>query len=137
MSSQITLKKGEVKTFVNERGDTLIAMRIDDAKLILTDVLNYQIADSIIKQYEFKDIENNKVILLQKEAIVKLTEKSENQSKQIELLNQIIGNKDTEVTLLNNIITDQKREIRKQKTLKIIGLSGSVILPILAVLLLL
>lgn len=137
MSSQITLKKGEVKTFVNERGDTLIAMRIDDAKLILTDVLNYQIADSIIKQYEFKDIENNKVILLQKEAIVKLTEKSENQSKQIELLNQIIGNKDTEVTLLNNIITDQKREIRKQKTLKIIGFSGSVILPILAVLLLL
>ena len=137
MSSQITLKKGEVKTFVNERGDTLIAMRIDDAKLILTDVLNYQIADSIIKQYEFKDIENNKVILLQKEAIVKLTEKSENQSKQIELLNQIIGNKDTEVTLLNNIITDQKREIRKQKTLKIIGFSGSVILPILTVLLLL
>lgn len=137
MSSQITLKKGEVKTFVNERGDTLIAMRIDDAKLILTDVLNYQIADSIIKQYEFKDIENNKVILLQKEVIVKLTEKSENQSKQIELLNQIIGNKDTEVTLLNNIITDQKREIRKQKTLKIIGFSGSVILPILAVLLLL
>lgn len=137
MSSQITLKKGEVKTFVNERGDTLIAMRIDDAKLILTDVLNYQIADSIIKQYEFKDIENNKVILLQKEAIVKLTEKSENQSKQIELLNQIIGNKDTEVTLLNNIITDQKREIRKQKTLKIIGFSGSVILPILAALLLL
>lgn len=137
MSSQITLKKGEVKTFVNERGDTLIAMRIDDAKLILTDVLNYQIADSIIKQYELKDIENNKVILLQKEAIVKLTEKSENQSKQIELLNQIIGNKDSEVTLLNNIITDQKREIRKQKTLKIIGFSGSVILPILAVLLLL
>jgi hypothetical protein len=135
VSSQITLKKGEVKTFVNESGDTLIAMRIDDAKTILTDVLNYQIADSIIKEYEAKDIENTKIIILQKEAIVKLTEKCENQSKQIDLLNKIIDNKDSEVTLLNNIITDQKREIRKQKTLKIIGFSGSIILPILAILL--
>jgi hypothetical protein len=137
LNSQITLKKGEVKTFVNESGDTLIAMRIDDAKLILTDVLNYEIADSIIKQYEGKDIENSKVILLQKEAIVKLTEKTENQEQQIALLNRIIANKDTEVEILNNIISDQKKEIRKQKRLKIIGFSGSIILPIVVALLLL
>ena len=137
LNSQITLKKGEVKTFVNERGDTLIAMRIDDAKTILTDVLNYQIADSIIREYEIKDAETSKVILLQKEAISKLTEKSKNQDEQIALLNKIIGNKDSEVTLLNNIISDQTREIRKQKTLKIIGFSGAIILPILTALLLL
>jgi len=137
LNSQITLKKGEVKTFVNESGDTLIAMRIDDAKLILTDVLNYEIADSIIKQYEAKDIESSKVILLQKEAIVKLTEKTENQEQQLLLLNRIISNKDTEVEILNNIISDQKKEIKKQKRLKIIGFSGSIILPIVVALLLL
>ncbi len=137
LNSQITLKKGEVKTFVNESGDTLIAMRIDDAKLILTDVLNYEIADSIIKQYEAKDIESSKVILLQKEAIVKLIEKTENQEQQLLLLNRIISNKDTEVEILNNIISDQKKEIKKQKRLKIIGFSGSIILPIVVALLLL
>jgi len=100
-------------------------------------VLNYEIADSIIKQYEAKDIESSKVILLQKEAIVKLTEKTENQEQQLLLLNRIISNKDTEVEILNNIISDQKKEIKKQKRLKIIGFSGSIILPIVVALLLL
>ena len=47
-------------------------MRIEDAKLILIDILNYQIADSIISQYEAKDKESSKVITLQKNAIDKL-----------------------------------------------------------------
>ena len=76
-NSQITLKKGQVRTFVNETGDTLIAMRLDDARTILTDVLNYQIADSLVKEYEAKDKERGKIITLQKDAIAKLTEKSE------------------------------------------------------------
>ena len=59
-NSQITLKKGQVKAFVNETGDTLIAMRLDDAKSILTDILNYQIADSLVKEYEAKDNEKSK-----------------------------------------------------------------------------
>jgi len=137
LNSQITLKKGEVKTFVNESGDTLIAMRIDDAKLILTDVLNYEIADSIIKQYEAKDAESSKVILLQKEAIVKLIEKNENQEQQLALLNRIISNKNEEIEILNNIIIDQKKEIKKQKMLKIIGFTSAVILPTVVALLLL
>ena len=64
MNSQITLKKGQVKTFVNETGDTLIAMRLDDARTILTDVLNYQIADSLVKEYEAKDKERGKIRFL-------------------------------------------------------------------------
>ncbi len=137
VSSQITLKKGEVKTFVNEKGDTLIAMRIDDAKKILTDVLNYQIADSIIKQYEAKDIESAKIIALQKEAIEKLIEKGKNKDEQLALLNEIIKNKDTHIGLQDKIIEEQKKEIRKQKTLKFVGFSGAIILPIVTALLLL
>ena len=137
LNSQITLKKGEVKTFVDNNGDTLIAMHLEDAKLILTDVLNYAICDSIVKQYELKDTENSKIILLQKEAISKLTEKCENQSQQMDLLNKIINNKDSEITLLNDTIKDQKKEIRKQKILKFAGFTGSVVLPIVVALLLL
>ena len=137
MNSQITLKKGQVKTFVNETGDTLIAMRLDDARTILTDVLNYQLADSLVKEYEAKDKEKSKIITLQKEAIVKLTEKSENQEAQIANLELIIKNKDTEIGYKDEIIKQQKKEIRKQKVLKIVGFSGAIILPVMTALILL
>ena len=136
-NSQITLKKGQVKAFVNETGDTLIAMRLDDARTILTDVLNYQIADSLVKEYEAKDNEKSKIIILQKQAIIKLTEKSENQELQIANLEEIIKNKDTEIGYKDDIIKQQKKEIRKQKLLKIVGFSGAIILPVVTALLLL
>jgi len=137
VNSQITLKKGQVKTFVNETGDTLIAMRLDDARTILTDVLNYQLADSLVKEYEAKDKEKSKIITLQKEAIVKLTEKSENQEAQIANLELIIKNKDTEIGYKDEIIKQQKKAIRKQKVLKILGFSGAIILPVMTALILL
>ena len=98
LNSQITLKKGQVKTFVSDNGDTLITMRIEDAKLILIDILNYQIADSIISEYEAKD---------------------------------------KEIAFKDDVIKKQKREIRKQKALKILGFSGVIILPVVTALLLL
>ncbi len=136
-NSQITLKKGQVKAFVNETGDTLIAMRLDDARTILTDVLNYQIADSLVKEYEAKDNEKSKIIILQKQAIIKLTEKSENQELQIANLEEIIKNKDTEIGYKDDIIKQQKKEIRKQKVLKIVGFSSAIILPVVTALVLL
>lgn len=137
LNSQITLKPNQVKSFVNENGDTLIAMRLDDAKVILADVLNYQVSDSLVKVYESKDKENANIILIQKNVIVKLTEKSENQEKQLKIFEEIIGNKDTEISLLNDVIKQQKREIRKQKLLKIGGFSAAIILPVVTALILL
>ena len=137
LNSQITLKPNQVKSFVNENGDTLIAMRLDDARVILTDVLNYRIADSLVNVYELMDKENKEIILVQKNAIIKLTEKSENQEKQLKILESLISNKDSEILLLNDIIKQQKREIRKQKLLKIAGFSGSIVLPVITALILL
>lgn len=137
LNSQITLKKGQVKTFVSDSGDTLIAMRLEDAKVILTDILNYQIADSIIKQYEGKDKESNNVITLQKAAIVKLNEKASNDEDRITKLEAVLKNKDEEIALKDDTIKNQKREIRKQKGLKILGFSGAIILPVVTALLLL
>ncbi len=137
LNSQITLKKGQVKTFVSDNGDTLITMRIEDAKLILIDILNYQIADSIISQYEAKDKESSKVITFQKNAIDKLYRQLANDELRIVALERVIKNKDEEITFKDDVIKKQKREIRKQKTLKILGFSGAIILPVVTALLLL
>jgi hypothetical protein len=47
----------------------------------------------------------------------------------------IVSNKDKEIVILNDIIKKQKKEIRKQKVLKIMGFSAAVILPITVLLL--
>jgi hypothetical protein len=137
LNSQITLKKGQVKAFVSDNGDTLIAMRIEDAKFILTDILNYQIADSIISEYEAKDKETSKVITLQKNAILKLSNQLANDEARIAALESVIKNKNEEIVFKDDVIKKQKKEIRKQKVLKIIGFSGAIILPVITALLLL
>lgn len=134
LNSQITLKKGEIKTYLNQDGDTILVMNIDDAKLILTDILNYKIADSIITVYSLKSDEQSKVIELQKQVISKLIEKSENKDEQLRLLESIIKNKDVEIGLLNDVIKQQKSEIRRQKFMKFAGISAAVILPIIILL---
>jgi hypothetical protein len=112
-------------------------MRIEDAKVILTDILNYQIADSIISEYEAKDKESSKVITLQKNAIFKLNGELANDEARIAALEGVIKNKDEEIALKDDTIKNQKREIRKQKGLKILGFSGAIILPVVTALLLL
>jgi hypothetical protein len=94
LNSQITLKQGQVKAFVNNIGDTLITIRFDDAKLILTDIINYQITDSLIELYQLKDIENSKIISAQKEIILNLNNKILNHETINYNLETIVKNKD-------------------------------------------
>ncbi len=130
-----TISKGEVRTIV-ENGDTLVIMNLEDAKLILNDLLEYEIADSLLTVYKEKDTLNTSTITLQKEVIFKLMEKSENQQSQIDNFQQILDNKNSELGMKEDTIKQQKKELRKQKFLKFLGLGGSVILPIIAILIL-
>ena len=52
-------------------------------------------------------------------------------------LEEIIKNKDTEISYKDMIIKQQKKEIRKQKVLKIVGFSSAIILPVVTALVLL
>lgn len=54
-----------------------------------------------------------------------------------ENLNEVIINKDKEIAFKDETIKEQKKEIRKQKFLKIIGFSAAVALPILTLILIL
>lgn len=133
MSSQNTLKTPRVQTLVNAKGDTLIQMALSDAKVILTSILEKQYVDSILLVYIDRDKINNKTITLQLDKIRLLELKGNNQDQMVSNLNKIITNKDSEIGLLKDTIKQQKKEIRKQKALKIVGFIAAVVLPIVVI----
>lgn len=129
-NSQNTLiKQQRVKTVVNAAGDTLIQMSIDDAKIVLTDIINKNICDSLLCVYENRDSINKQIIQVQATQITLIKQKVMNCEEIVSNMNKILENKDAEIALLNETIKKQKREIRKQKTLKFLGIGGAIILP--------
>lgn len=135
MNSQtISTGGNRVKTFINEKGDTLVQMGYEDARVLLEDVLHYEYSDSLLAVYKDRDSLNTKTITLQKEVIVKLSVKESNYEAIIANLNEIIANKDEEVALKDETIKQQKKEIRKQKTYKVLSIIGGVAATILVLL---
>ena len=135
MHSQPTLTNQRVQTLVNSNGDTLIQMNLVDAKIILNDLLDKEIADSLIDVYVKRDSVFKSTISFQVTEIKLLQQKSQNQELQAFNLTRIVDNKDQEISLLNETIKKQKKEIVKQKVLKVIGFAAAVILPITTVIL--
>jgi hypothetical protein len=124
-----------VQTLVNSKGDTLIQMTLADAKIVLADVLGKQYSDSLVSVYTDRDSLQNNIIILQKEELLLMSEKFNNQKTIADNLNQVLANKDTEIALLNDTIKKQKKEIRKQKFLKVLGFTAAVVLPITTIIL--
>lgn len=124
-----------VQTIINSKGDTLIQMKLTDARLILSSVLTKAYSDSLISVYETRDSANANIIVLQKEEIMLLNEKFNNQKTITENLTQVLENKDKEIVILNETIKKQKKEIRKQKILKVLGFTAAVVLPITTIIL--
>ena len=135
MSSQSISKTDKrVQTLVTNNGDTLIQFKLSDARILLKDLLDKKVTDSLLIVYEKKDTLQIEYIELQVSQIKVLQEKSNNQVQQLQNLNLIINNKDAETEILNDVIKKQKKEIRKQKTLKFLGIVGGIGLAIITVL---
>ena len=132
-----TISKGEVKETINSNGDTLVIMHLEDARIILNDLLEYEVVDSLLTVYKEKDSLNTNTISLQKDIIFKLVEKSDNQQSQINNFQSILDNLNKELDYREDTIDQQKKEIRKQKLLKLVSFTSSIILPILTLLVLL
>jgi len=132
-----TISKGEIKTTVSDKGDTLVIMNLEDAKFILSDLLQYEVTDSILNIYVERDSLNTEKITLKDGIIEKLNLQNSNCKEMVTNLEEIISNKDSEIVLKDDTIKQQKKEIRKQKFLKFLGFTGSVILPIITLLTLL
>lgn len=131
-----TGQKSRVTTTVNEKGDTLVTMSYEDARVLLRDVLYYEYTDSLLTVFKERDSLNTSVITMQKEALVILGQQKLNLEQMITNLETVIENKDIEIGLKDDIIKQQKKEIRKQKILKIVGFSAAIVLPILTLLVL-
>jgi hypothetical protein len=110
-------------------------MGINDGKSILSDVLRCEILDSMVTEYENKDKANTTIITTLKEIETKQGQQIEILEKQVLNCEKIVSNKDEEISLRNQIINEQRKEIRKQRLLKIAGFSGSIILPVITALL--
>ncbi len=136
VTSQTTLR-GEIKSIINQKGDTLITMSLHDAKIILTDLLECEITDSLLKEYIERDSLNNQKIILKDKIISNLELQNLNKNQIIQNINSIIQNKDSEISLKNGIIKVQEKQIKKQKRLKVLGFVGSIALPILTLIALL
>ena len=134
--SQTTSTEDRIKSFVNEKGDTMVVMSYEDAKLLLRDVLYYEYVDSLYHEYKDRDSLNMNTIAMQKNILDAYAQKITNLEIMNTNLNSVITNKDTELSFKDDIIKEQKREIRKQKRLKVLGFIGSVVLPIVVVIVL-
>lgn len=130
LSQNISIKEPRVQTLVNQKGDTLIQFHLKDAKIILKDILDREILDSIITVYKERDSLSQTQISLYVKEVRLMQEKSNNKDIENSNLNKIIELKNTEITELNKNIKENKREIRKQKFYKVLALITSIVLPI-------
>ncbi len=134
--SQTTLN-GNIESLVNDKGDTLIVMHLDDAKMLLTDLLECEVTDSLLNVYVERDSLNKEKIILKDGIIDKLKLQNQNSETIIKNLEELLNNKDEEISLKDDIIETQKKEIKKQRNLKRVGFISAVVLPILTLILIL
>lgn len=132
-----TISKGEIKTIVNPKGDTLVMMHLKDAKKILTDLLECEVTDSLLNVYVERDSLNTEKIILKDKLIEKLNLQNENYVKIVSKLETVVKNKDEIIIYKDKTIKQQEKEIRKQKILKNLGFVGCVVLPVITLIILL
>jgi hypothetical protein len=119
-----------VKPVITKEGDTLIQLKVSDAKILLKDVLEKKLCDSTVAEYIQLDGLRSGTIALQQDKITTLETKFTNCNSIVGNLETVVKNKDTELNLLNDIIKKQDRVIIKQKMFKFMGFGAAIIIPI-------
>ncbi len=109
-------------------------MNVQDARVILNDLLDKQYVDSILDVYEENEKIYKTTIALALIDIEKLQTVSKNQDVQVSNLTSIINGQKTQISYLESTVIGQNNIIKKQKTLKILGFIGVGILTIILIL---
>jgi type II secretory pathway component PulK len=120
----------ETKIAITKNGDTMLIMQIDDARFILSELMDKVYVDSLLSEYKLKDEQSTNLITIMKSQVDVYQQKSDNKDLQIVDLNNLITNKDEEILIKNTVIKKQKKEIRKQVAVKKIAISAAIILPL-------
>jgi hypothetical protein len=129
-SQNISKIEPRVKPVLTSKGDTLIQLRLSDAKSMLKDVLEKKVCDSTVAEYIQLDNLRSGTIALQKYKISTLESKINNYDTMLVNSEKIVKNKNNEIDLLNGIIKKQNREIFKQKFFKIMGFGVAILIPV-------
>ena len=88
-----TIERGTIIGTVNKDGDILIHMHIDDARILLTDVLDYEyVMDTVLPELKSREAVYDSIIAISVEKVVELQFQSDNCEKQNKNLNGILDN---------------------------------------------
>jgi len=124
-----------VRVAINSKHDTVIEVKLSDAKVVLNEIFNSEFCDSINDVLTTRDSINSNIVNAQKKEIFLLNEKVSNNEKIDSDYKREVYDKDKVITDLNSTIEQQKHEIFRQKLLKAVGFTLSAILPITVLLL--
>lgn len=130
MHSQNILKKDRVKIHIDKYGDTLTTMSLSDAKKLYKFSLLYDYNLKLNKKYKERNLLLESIIKDCEMTIDVLIEKNNNLNYINKNVMTIIKNKDEEIRVYNEIIKEKNKEIKRQKTKKVLGFVGSAVLII-------
>jgi len=132
VASMTTLE--ETNPEIKEDSVTL-TLHVDDARLILGDLLDYEHVDSLLTIYQEKDSIN--ISIIKKKELIINTQKGqiEDYKLKIENYKKLVDNKDTEIGILLANIEKLKKEVKKQRRQKrwaiASGVAGTVVTAII------
>lgn len=120
-----SIPRGTLIGTTDALGNLYLHMHVEDAKLILTDLLDYElIVDSILPEYERKDSLHNRVITLNLTKIAELQLQSDNQKEQLKNLNAIIDNVKEINGFKDLTVENAKKAVKTEKIKKGLALGG-------------
>lgn len=132
--SQTLSKNQRIKTIVTEQGDTLLQMKISDAKKLLSILLEKEVNDDLLATYIKRDSLNQELVTVKDEKIKNLQTDRDVLNAIIDNLNQTITNNEEKVKQLQAKVIEQEKDLKKERFLKKVGFIGCILLPVLTIL---
>lgn len=123
-----SIPRGTLIGTTDKAGNLYLHMHVEDARLILTDLLDYElIVDSILPEYENRDSLQTKAITLNLSKIMELQLQSSNCDKQLDNLNAIIDNVKEIGGFKDLTIENVEKRVKQEKIKKGLALGGGTV----------
>lgn len=120
-----SIPRGTLIGTVNNLGELILHLHVEDARLLLTDLLDYElIVDSIMPEYENRDSIQKKAISINLSKIAELQSQSENYKEQKRKLEGLIANIREIGGFKDLTIDNAEKVIKKEKIKKGLAFGG-------------
>jgi len=122
-----SIPRGTLIGTVNNLGELILHLHVEDARLLLTDLVDYElIVDSIMPEYESRDSIQRTAITINLSKIGELQLQSENYQEQKLKLEALIGNIREIGGFKDLTIDNAETLIKKEKIKKGLALGGGI-----------